>query len=608
VPRDARGSKSHAGKWAAAGLAAVVGVASLGYAASLHRAMSTQQALMAQMQQQMDAMHAAIIQNVKSDASVVQQETISVSARHADALPSKFAVPGVTPLKTQDERGTCWDFATVGVLENSYRKQGVERGWLAPDEYMGISEQAYGAEILRMCSSSQSTRHEVTCSNGGIPSNSTDGGETAYLFYLQNGFERSIFPNSICPYLPDPGNDAECDGLTSEKRAANPLKLKIKKLHTYLDIHSVKQALVTDRQAMGISTAMPYITYYYPCIGEFASDERCNPASPSCTICPPELAATTCCIPVEGKENYNMKGEYITSHIMTNEGGHAMTLAGYNDNYRTQQGYTGGFILKNSWFDGIRPPLGSVHARGSHSLKYWLQEVTDWEEVVMCPNSHNPENWYQCGNSGEVIHAHADGGDGGADVPFPVGRSVTPTGGVEECLTEETALYAKTSFAPLHLRCLDAEWCDTSADVTYFTRNSTAWGDRMLRMCFFEFNSVTKASSEVCLPPLLGQTIAYILSPVDEEILEDDPDVCGYYFYPYEVMRTYARTFGDVSIDNFELEWHPQSYAANQALYPELDYSDVVASTRKQRQYDFVGPFPFARVVSKEELPNVSEP
>jgi len=549
---------------------------------------------------------------VAASASASASAPATIELSHAvDHLPSKFAVAYPTPLKTQDNRGTCWDFATVGVLENSYRQQGIANGWLEPEEYLAISEQAYGAEILRLCAGPPGSPQQQAClvPGNGIWKNSTEGGASSLLFYLQHGLESNIYAHSICPYYVNDGNDTVCQGVTPEKRASNPLRVTVRGLQVLYDNEAdIKRSLVRDGRAMALTTSMPYITHYYPCIGDLAKDERCNPTSASCTQCPPELAASTCCVPITGGENYNMHGEYITSHGMTPEGGHVMTLVGYNDGFRTKQGFTGGLILKNSWFDGIRPPLGTVHARGSHSLKYWLQEVTDWEEAVMCPNSHNPENWYQCGNSGEVIHAHADGGDGGADVPFPVGRSVTPTGGVEECLTEETALYAKTSFAPLHLRCLDAEWCDTSADVTYFTRNSTAWGDRMLRMCFFEFNSVTKASSEVCLPPLLGQTIAYILSPVDEEILEDDPDVCGYYFYPYEIWQQYSSSLGAVSVDHFELEWHPQSYAANQALYPELDYSDVVASTRKQRQYDFVGPFPFARIVSKEELPTVSEP
>ncbi|GMF80106.1 unnamed protein product [Phytophthora fragariaefolia] len=287
-----------------------------------------------------------------------------------DKLPSKFAADVVTPLKTQDERGTCWDFATVAVLESSYRQQGVARGWLQPDEFLALSEQAYGEEVIRLCAGPPGSPQQVACliPGNGIWENSTDGGDVTELMYLMNGLKDSIFPDSICPYIPDPGNDSVCPGLTREARKTNPLSLTIKKMETYYDTVSVKHALVKDKKAMAISTAMPYITHYYPCIGELAGEERCSPASTECTLCPPELAMTTCCVPIENGENYNMDGEFITSHVMNVEGGHVMTLVGYNDLFRTKQGYTGGFILKNSWFDGIHPALGPMHARGSHSL------------------------------------------------------------------------------------------------------------------------------------------------------------------------------------------------------------------------------------------------
>lgn len=60
-------------------------------------------------------------------------------------LPSKFAVNYVTPRQDQAHRGTCWDFATIGFLEQTYRENGVKNGWLAEDEYVAFSEQVcYG--------------------------------------------------------------------------------------------------------------------------------------------------------------------------------------------------------------------------------------------------------------------------------------------------------------------------------------------------------------------------------------------------------------------------------------------------------------------------------
>ncbi|ETP44392.1 hypothetical protein F442_09005 [Phytophthora nicotianae P10297] len=532
--------------WGPLVLGAALGVAGLSYAAMIHSSLAAQQEIIASMQHQMEAMHSAV---------TTQSATTTF---HKDSkFPSKFAVDYVTPLKTQDERGTCWDFATVAVLENSYRQQGIARGWLQEDEFLALSEQAYGAEVLRLCAGPPGSPQQVACLIPGneIWKNSTDGGDVTELMYLMNGLKDNIFPDSICPYIPDPGNDTVCPGLTPEARKTNPLSITIKKMDTYFDQVSVKHALVKDKRAMAISTAMPYITHYYPCIGEFAGQDRCNPASTECTVCPPELSMTTCCVPIELGENYNMDGEFITSHVMTPEGGHAMTLVGYNDLFRTKQGYTGGFILKNSWFDGIHPALGPRHARGSHSLKYWMQEITDWEEASMCPNSYDPENWYQCGNTAEVINARRHG-DPGMNIPLPIKHSTTISGGVESCLSEETELYARVSLQPLHLRCTDPNFCVVSDDFTYFVRNSTQWGDRMLRMCLFEYNTATQNSTELCLPPILAQKIAYVLSPVADEVRENDPDVCGFYFYPYEVQQQYKAQFGNFYVNNFEIEWH----------------------------------------------------
>ena len=56
-----------------------------------------------------------------------------------------------TPLSLQKSRGTCWIFATLAVLEQSYRATGVAKGWLKPEEYVRMSPQAYGAAVLLPC-------------------------------------------------------------------------------------------------------------------------------------------------------------------------------------------------------------------------------------------------------------------------------------------------------------------------------------------------------------------------------------------------------------------------------------------------------------------------
>ena len=229
--------------------------------------------------------------------------------------------------------------------------------------------------VLQLCSGPFQSQQQRNCRTpgNGIWENSTEGGEASELYYLMDGLKNSVLPKSVCTYQPFDGEDEECFGL-EKSLSLNPLRFNITGMETYYDDLTVKTELFAKKTAMTFTTAMPYITHYYPCVGKgLAKDSRCDPYSNECTLCPPELSMTTCCIPIKGGSNYNMAGEFISHRGMTLEGGHVMVLAGYNDAFRTKDGFTGGYILKNSWFDGIAPPLGPRVARGSHSVRYWMQ-------------------------------------------------------------------------------------------------------------------------------------------------------------------------------------------------------------------------------------------
>ncbi|KAF4317041.1 hypothetical protein G195_009550 [Phytophthora kernoviae 00238/432] len=431
----------------------------------------------------------------------------------------------VTPRQDQAYRGTCWDFATIGFLEQSYRAHGVKEGWLAPDEYVAFSEQAYGAEILKLCSGDADSLQQKDCRVAGdeMWMNSTEGGES---------------------------------------------------MTTKYEDMSVREHLVRRNQAMPLSTPIAMVTHYYPCIGKFANNRHCQ--SETCTLCPGDMATTTCCIPLKGGRNRNMEGEFFSHRGMSIEGGHAMLLVGYNDAFLTREGFTGGLIVKNSWADG---PY-----QGSHSLAYWMQEVSDWEERSVCPNSYNPFNWYQCGNEG--VSSKQQGNE-----------SQQYNEGVNDCLSEETKLFADINIQPLQLKCKDPELCRTDGDFTYFVRNTTDWGDHMTVMCLWEYSAEQHVAREICLQPMLELYIALTLAPVAEEVKENDTDRCGFYFIPYVGLRQWIAQFQGFFVNSFDIKWDSQSYAANKALHPELDYSLLEASTKTQNYSDFLGPFPYAKVV-----------
>ncbi|KAG9402543.1 hypothetical protein AC1031_007153 [Aphanomyces cochlioides] len=506
-------------------------------------------------------LHRSVVyDSLVSSKSLSTKSSFQLQDGVAAFLPAKFSVDHVTPYKDQAGRGTCWDFGTIGALEQSYRKHGVEQGWLQPDEYVAFSEQAYGIEVMELCTGPKDSPQQAACriADDNVWRNSTEGGEVPLLYYLQGGLTDSVYPSEICPYALFEGHDWECPALHQHK-GKNPLSFEIKSMGTYYDEESIKQKLVRSGTAMPLSTNMVTVGHFYPCVGEYAKDPRCAPDA--CSLCPPELPMATCCIPADDSDGNNMEGEFLAHSGMELDGGHVMLLVAYNDVFRTREGATGGFIVKNSWADGWQ---------GSHSLQYWMQNISEWEERVLCPNSFNPFNWY--------MPSEDDGLEG-----------------IASCLSDDSTEYAKLNRQPLHLECIDDEICVPGR--VYFAKNRTTWGDRMHIMCFWEYDSVKKTSRHLCLKPMLQEAISDTFRPV--EVYQNDPDLCGFYFLPYETVRRVSALFQGFFVTSFDVEWAPQSYAANQERYPHLDYSLLRASTKTQRGANFDGPFPYAKLFKR---------
>ena len=99
------------------------------------------------------AMQATILHQQASTMAAVSlmQEALALRAVAAvqlaptaapAAAPVRFLLGGLTPSADQALRGDCWLFATTGMLEDSYRRYGVSKGWFKPSEYLRLSRQA----------------------------------------------------------------------------------------------------------------------------------------------------------------------------------------------------------------------------------------------------------------------------------------------------------------------------------------------------------------------------------------------------------------------------------------------------------------------------------
>ena len=189
----------------------------------------------------------------------------------------------------------------------------------------------------------------------------------------------------MCPYSYTEGaeKERECDGL-SRYQEVNPLRFKVNGMKHFYDRMSIKAALVRGGNPLSLGMQEIDAPFYQPC------DERygCDPKAPtvlefvekakktlavptSCVGCPLERVykGVECCV-LAKKAMVTINGEWYTvpGEPLFDVGGHAVNIVGYNDYYRDEFGNTGGFILRNTWKDG----LGIAHGqgtRGSHTAR-----------------------------------------------------------------------------------------------------------------------------------------------------------------------------------------------------------------------------------------------
>ena len=64
------------------------------------------------------------------------EDTIQLKqSSNGKELPISHLTPYQLPRYSQYNRGTCWALATIGILEQSYRENGIRKGYLKENEY-----------------------------------------------------------------------------------------------------------------------------------------------------------------------------------------------------------------------------------------------------------------------------------------------------------------------------------------------------------------------------------------------------------------------------------------------------------------------------------------
>ena len=188
-------------------------------------------------------------------------ESVIASASSASLIAppqDKYAVPSVPSRKYQFTRGTCWDFGTMGPVEHQYRLQGVQNGWLRPDEFVRLSEQAYGKQIIELCQQPE-YHHRCLLPGDRVAFNSTEGGEATLLFAFADVLANAIVPDSVCPYIHE-GDNSSCPHLDAALKA-NPIRFQLESFSTLYDVNSIKRALLHKQYSMPITIPVRFVPY-----------------------------------------------------------------------------------------------------------------------------------------------------------------------------------------------------------------------------------------------------------------------------------------------------------------------------------------------------------
>eukprot|EP00727_Mastigamoeba_balamuthi_P011060 m51a1_g6577 hypothetical protein (483) ;mRNA; r:198109-203682 len=290
-------------------------------------------------------------------------------------LPRAFVLPdaALTPVKDQANRGTCWVFSTIGVIESSYRKNGIAKGFLAEDEYVSFSEQAYGIGMVRYCKA----HPEDKFCFAGPPQGTTDDGEPEWLYYMGSKVTPYVLPTAVCPYTPTGNGELTCDGIDDAVKS-------VQSVHT---IDAIKRLLYEKQVALAWSHAVFLATYSIPCDDNKTTvyhTQQCLHCSHPCST-----SSTGCCAEIV-LNGYNKQGVFGLHKYPHISGGHAMLVVGWNDEFRVDTGLpgqmqehtTGGLIIKNSWGTWL-----------GHSAAYWAQQHSLANEAFICPLEASAQTW-----------------------------------------------------------------------------------------------------------------------------------------------------------------------------------------------------------------------
>ncbi|KAL7720290.1 Peptidase C1A papain C-terminal domain-containing protein [Entamoeba marina] len=538
-------------------------------------------------------------------ATGMNYDEVSVTA-NPDSIPSSFMTPHQLPRYCQYDRGTCWAFATMGLLEQSYRANGIKKGFLNENEFVTFSAQAYAIDVMEQC-----YEHPEACPGKVGPLNSTEGGFVEWLYAFPTLYDK-ILPETACPYSEQNDGQWECEDKSS-KQEKNPIKFDVTSIVVKRSISEVKNLLTKYNAPVGFDSSLIIGQHVIPTQGHESLRTFITTHGP----CP--TAANEECMFLPQHE-MDPNGEFfIQDSLAESEGGHAMNIAGYNDDFVNKDGTKGAFVVRNSWldpvFDSINnkwkfpdekmrkrfapnddPSLHEVgdtprnYYRGSHSADYILGKISEWDERTICPNANNIMNWDSCVNLAT------------GPTKYGVKSNVDTT---SACFNETFMLnYVKNYRRPMEFRCLnqfsDAVCNEEDVDGSKFflvSKSQSIINKNLVNICMLRVNaSDINQQSEFCMNDIPMDYVEFFFMPIQEHlnILVNDGDHCGYNIWPYSYIDKSLKYRGFFDVLHFDITWDDRSYIKNKDNNKNFDYQYVDDSTNTQTPVPFFyGPEPY---------------